>query len=86
MTNDDDPLLTPKEAAEFLHTTENTLRSMRSIGKGPRFEKPNGWHVMYRRCELAAYHAECLPSRRRLTMDNALEMRRAASSSTSTRP
>lgn len=85
MTNDD-PLLTPKEAAEFLHTSENTLRSMRSIGRGPRFEKPNGWHVMYRRGELAAYHAKCLPSRRRAVMDNALEMSRAASSSTSTQP
>ena len=53
----DDDLLTPKEAAAFLGSTENSLRSLRSTGIGPAFVRPNGYHVRYRRSDLRAYLA-----------------------------
>jgi hypothetical protein len=83
----DDDFLTPKEAAAYLHTTENSLRTLRSMGKGPPFHKPDGWHALYRRSELDAYHEACGPSGRKRRMDRVLaEKERAAPGSTPTRP
>ena len=83
----DDQMLTAKEAAAYLHTTENSLRTMRSEGKGPPFHKPDGWHLLYRKSELDAYHAACPPSGRKQRMDSAIaEMERAAPGSTPMRP
>lgn len=85
MKNDD--FLTAKEAASYLHTTENSLRSMRSVGKGPPIYRPDGFHVMYLRSELDAYHAACGPSRRRSRMNRVVaEKERAVPGSTPTRP
>ncbi|PWG03299.1 helix-turn-helix domain-containing protein [Sphingosinicella humi] len=83
----DDDFLTAKEAAEFLHTTESSLRTQRSKGKGPPFHKPDGWRTLYRRSELEAYHASCGPSGRRSRMERAIaEKKRAALGSTRVRP
>ena len=83
----DDDLLKPKEAAAYLHTTENSLRSLRSVGKGPPFHKPDGWHTFYKRSELDAYQASCGPSGRKKRMDRAAaEEKRAAPGSTPARP
>lgn len=75
MTNDDE-LLTPMEAAAYLHTTENSLRSMRSEGMGPPVHRPDGYHVRYRKSELDAYHAACGPSPRRARMNMMLAERK----------
>ncbi|WP_061925671.1 helix-turn-helix domain-containing protein [Altererythrobacter epoxidivorans] len=53
----DDPLLTTKEAAAYLGSTENSLRSYRAIRRGPRFIKI-GSAVMYRERDLNAYLAK----------------------------
>ena len=53
----DDPLLTPKEAAAYLGSTENSLRSYRSVGRGPKFMKV-GSAIMYRESDLNAYFAK----------------------------
>jgi hypothetical protein len=83
----DEDFMTAKEAAEFLHTTENCLRTLRSKGKGPPFHKPDGWRAFYRRSELEAYHAACGPSGRRSRMNRALaEKERGAPGSTRMRP
>lgn len=85
MTEDD--FLTPKEAAAYLHTTENSLRTLRSMGKGPPFHKPDGWHAVYMRSELDAYHETCGPSGRKRRMDRVLaEKERAVPGSTPARP
>lgn len=86
MPNEDE-FLTPKQAAEYLHTTENSLRSLRSVGKGPPFHKPNGWHALYKKSELDAYQASCGPSARKYRMQRAVsEKERAAPGSTPARP
>ena len=54
-------LLTAKEAANFLFTTENSLRSMRVRQFGPPFRKC-GHHVRYARSELQTYIASLRPS------------------------
>lgn len=54
-------LLTAKEAAEYLSTTENSLRSMRSKRCGPPFLKEE-YYIRYRRSELDAYMASLRPS------------------------
>lgn len=53
---DNPDAMTAKEAADFLFTTENSLRSMRSLGVGPPFEKV-GRRVTYSRSALDAYVA-----------------------------
>jgi hypothetical protein len=57
----DDDYLTAKEAAEYLSSTENSLRCMRCKGYGPPFHKASH-AVFYRRSELAAYLAGLRPS------------------------
>ena len=54
-------LLTTKEAANYLLSTENSLRCMRSKGYGPPFHKLGGT-VIYKRDELDAYEANLRPS------------------------
>ena len=53
----DDPLLTPQEAAAYLGSSENSLRSYRSVGRGPKFMKV-GSAIMYRENDLNAYLAK----------------------------
>ena len=82
----DDVLMTAKEAAEYLHSTENCLRSLRSEGKSPPFHK-HGWRIYYKRSELDAHHAASRPSRRRQRMNFAIaEKNRAAPDPISVRP
>lgn len=84
---DDDDFMTAREAAAYLYTTENSLRSMRSTGKGPRFHKPDGWRTLYRKSDLDAYQAECGPTGRKRRMERAMADReRAAPVSTTARP
>lgn len=79
-------LLTTKQAAIYLDSTENSLRCMRSKGYGPSFVKI-GHAVFYRREELDAYHGSCGPSSRRVRHDRALaEKERGAPGSTRMRP
>lgn len=47
-------LLTTREAAKYLDFTENSLRSMRCRGMGPRFHRI-GSAVLYDRADLHAY-------------------------------
>jgi hypothetical protein len=54
----EEELLTAKQAAAYIHSSENSLRWMRSKGVGPRFTKPDGWHARYSRADLDAYIAE----------------------------
>lgn len=82
----DDHMLTPKEAAAYLNTTENCLRTLRSVGKGPPFHKPDGWHALYRKCELDAYQASRPSGRKPQTDIAGAEKERAASGSTPMRP
>jgi excisionase family DNA binding protein len=46
------PWLTPSQAAQYLQTSENTLRSWRCIGRGPRFHKVGARCVRYHRDQL----------------------------------
>lgn len=57
---EDPDFISAKQAADFLFTTENSLRSMRSLGLGPPFHKC-GHRVFYRRSELGAYIAALRP-------------------------
>lgn len=77
-------LMTSKEAADYLLSTENSLRAMRSKGYGPPFHKV-GWTVFYKREELDAYQATVGSSSRRSRF-RAAEMSRGAPGSTRMRP
>ena len=44
-------LMTPAEAAEFLRLSPDTLRQWRHLRKGPKYLKL-GSKVMYRKCEI----------------------------------
>ena len=48
------PVLTPKQLAEFIHTTENTLAQERFKGVGPAYTKC-GARVRYLREDVIAY-------------------------------
>lgn len=50
-------LMTPVEAAEYIGSTEGTLRWQRCRGGGPPYHKDGGRHF-YLRDELDAYKAE----------------------------
>lgn len=56
----DDPLMTTREAADYLGLSENTLEQWRSLAsrsgkwKGPRFHRLES-SVRYRRSDLEAY-------------------------------
>jgi len=60
----DDPLLTPREAAEYTRLTRESLAQLRFRGVGPRFLKPTPRVVLYRRSALDAFLAA---SERRIT-------------------
>lgn len=47
------PLLTPKEAAAILRTTENVLAQWRSMGRGPRFVKYENGRIHYDLADVA---------------------------------
>ena len=53
-SNDDQALLSPQEAAEFLGVPLLTLRTWRSRRIGPQFYRV-GKHVRYRRAEIVAW-------------------------------
>jgi hypothetical protein len=77
----DEEYLTPKEAAAYIGSTENSLRSMRSTGIGPKVTRPNGWRPRYAKADLDEYlagraqthvaHAEAA-ARRRLEKERGL--------------
>jgi len=81
-----DHMLTAKQAAAYLHTTENSLRTLRCEGKGPPCHRPDGWHVLYRKCELDEYLASRSSDREPQTDIAGAEKERAASGSTPMRP
>jgi hypothetical protein len=76
-------LLTTKQAAAYIGSTENSLRCMRSKGYGPTFLKI-GAAVFYRKSELHAYQGSVGPSSR--TARLAAEKERGAPGSTRMRP
>jgi hypothetical protein len=79
-------LLTTQEAADYIDSTENSLRCMRSKGYGPRFVKV-GYAVFYRRENLQGYQATVGPSSRTKRVGRTLlEMERGAPGSTRMRP
>ncbi len=47
-------LLSPAEAARYLHSTTDSLRTLRYTGRGPAFVKV-GARVLYRASDLIAY-------------------------------
>lgn len=47
-------LVTPREAAAFLHLSESTLAKMRMTGMGPRYRK-HGRKVVYAQSELESW-------------------------------
>lgn len=47
-------ILTPKEAAEYLRLSPETLRQWRHLGEGPKYLKP-GRSVKYRKCDIMAW-------------------------------
>lgn len=49
------PLLTPPEAAEYLHVAVQTLAKWRRLRKGPRYYKLGWGLVRYHREELEAW-------------------------------
>ncbi|MFE3795590.1 helix-turn-helix domain-containing protein [Nocardia tengchongensis] len=49
-----DPLWTPAQLAEYLHTTRATLANDRARGAGPRFVK-HGRKVLYPESEIRKY-------------------------------
>jgi predicted site-specific integrase-resolvase len=51
------PLMNAKEAAEYLHCSEATLRYWRFAGIGPTFTKPAG-RVFYHKRDLDEYLAQ----------------------------
>lgn len=50
-------IMTPAEAADYIGSTEGSLRWMRCMGKGPPFQKDGG-RRFYRIEDLDAYRAE----------------------------
>lgn len=53
-------ILTPKQAAKYLHLSHRTLETMRTRGGGPPFVKygdGRSARVVYRRCDLDAWLA-----------------------------
>jgi hypothetical protein len=53
-------VLTPKDAAKYLHLSHRTLETMRTRGNGPDFAKygeGRSARVVYRRCDLDAWIA-----------------------------
>lgn len=51
-------VLTPKQAAKYLHLSHRTLETMRTRGDGPPFVKygdGRSARVVYRRCDLDAW-------------------------------
>lgn len=53
-------LLTPQQAAKYLHLSPRTLETMRTRGGGPPFAKygdGRSARVVYRRCDLDAWIA-----------------------------
>jgi hypothetical protein len=50
--NQEDPLLSPAEAAEYTHMTAGALAQLRFRGLGPRFLKPTERTVLYRKSVL----------------------------------
>ncbi len=58
-------VLTPRQAAAYIDSTENTLRSMRCTGHGPAFHRTDdGFRIYYLKPDLDAYLAD-RPNRRR---------------------
>lgn len=53
----EDPLLTPREAAEYTRLTRESLAQLRFRGRGPRFLKPTPRVVLYRRSALDEFLA-----------------------------
>lgn len=78
-------LLTAKEAAEYLSSSENSLRTMRSKGYGPPYHRI-GSAVFYRRAELDAYNAELRPCDRTKRSLRAAQKERAAPRASEARP
>jgi hypothetical protein len=53
-------VLTPKQAAKYLHLSHRTLETMRTRGNGPAFAKygeGRSARVVYRRCDLDGWIA-----------------------------
>lgn len=48
----DDPLLRPREAAEYLRVSADHLAQLRYRGQGPAYLKPSPKVVLYRRSAL----------------------------------
>ncbi|KFI51452.1 helix-turn-helix transcriptional regulator [Bifidobacterium callitrichos] len=48
----DDVWMTPREAAEYAHTTTGTLSTLRWTKNGPKFYKPTSRRVLYRKSDL----------------------------------
>jgi hypothetical protein len=44
--------MTPKQAADYLHLAEGTLRNMRVAGRGPRYRKLPNDRIRYTRSDL----------------------------------
>jgi hypothetical protein len=47
--------MTPAEASEYMRMSEGALGQLRYTGKGPRFLKPTGKTVLYRKRDLDAW-------------------------------
>ena len=54
-------LLGIEETAVILGTTPGNLNVMRALGRGPAFEKPDGWRVAYRAEALTNWLANTKP-------------------------
>jgi hypothetical protein len=57
MQLDDDAMLLPQEAAEFLHTTTQTLADWRELGGGPEFTRV-GRRIFYPMSKLQAFRPQ----------------------------
>jgi hypothetical protein len=64
-TPDDEPLLTPEQAASILRQQKNTLAAWRHYGRGPRYYKL-GRFVGYKTSDLKDYISQqvVVPSRK----------------------
>ena len=51
----EDPLMTPREAAAYTRLTREALAQLRFRGRGPRFLKPTPRVVLYRRSALDTF-------------------------------
>lgn len=56
-----DDLMSPVEAAAYVHLSVNTLAKMRSAGTSMPFLKVGRKKVFYRRADLDRWLATCLP-------------------------